>query len=84
MCCIITPLGLPVDPDVYITYARSSGLLTGDETKAGTLFDLESDPAEQHDVSSQNSEVVKRLQAMASEMQKQVDEALAKRKQAVK
>ena len=60
------------------------GLLTGDETKAGTLFDLESDPAEQHDVSSQNSEVVKRLQAMASEMQKQVDEALAKRKQAVK
>lgn len=37
------------------------GLQTGDAPKAMMLFDLESDPSEQHDVAAQNQEVVERL-----------------------
>jgi len=48
------------------------GVLTGDETKAMSLFDLESDPAEQHDVADQHPDVVKRLKALYDEMDKQL------------
>lgn len=37
------------------------GLLTGDPLRAGALFDLESDPGEQHDVSAAHPEIVARL-----------------------
>jgi arylsulfatase A-like enzyme len=39
------------------------GLRTGDETRAMSLFDLESDPGEQHDVSAQHGDIVARLKA---------------------
>jgi arylsulfatase A-like enzyme len=38
------------------------GVRTGDPGKAGALFDLQSDPAEQRDVSAQHPEIVARLQ----------------------
>jgi len=56
------------------------GVLTGDETKAGSLFDLEADRAEQHDVAVQHPGVVKRLQALYDEMNQQVTQATAERK----
>ena len=37
------------------------GVATGDESKPMMLFDLETDPAEQHDVAAQHLEVVERL-----------------------
>ncbi|MBI4664524.1 MAG: sulfatase [Verrucomicrobia bacterium] len=37
------------------------GALTGDETKAFSLFDLESDPSEQYDVAVKHPDVVERL-----------------------
>ena len=49
------------------------GVLTGDETKAMSLFDLETDPSEQHDIAAQNPDVVKRLAGIYDEMQKQVE-----------
>jgi uncharacterized sulfatase len=39
------------------------GLRTGDETKAMSLFDLQSDPGEQHDVAAEHPDVVDRLKA---------------------
>ncbi|MGZ4987590.1 MAG: hypothetical protein ACXWBP_06090, partial [Limisphaerales bacterium] len=48
------------------------GVLTGDETKEGSLYDLESDPAEQHDIAAENPEVVRRLRAMFDELNKEV------------
>ena len=39
------------------------GVRTGDPGKAGALFDLQSDPAEQHDVSAHHPDVVARLRA---------------------
>jgi uncharacterized sulfatase len=53
------------------------GVLTGDETKAMSLFDLETDPSEQHDVASEHLDVVKRLQNLYDEMQKQVGSSTA-------
>lgn len=41
------------------------GLLTGDPIKAGSLFDLETDPGEQHDVSAAHPAVVQRLTELA-------------------
>ncbi|MDH4240485.1 MAG: hypothetical protein OEW48_13070, partial [Phycisphaerae bacterium] len=40
------------------------GSIAGDEPKNMMLFDIEADPAEQHDVSKQHPEVVKRLKAL--------------------
>ena len=51
------------------------GVLTGDETKAGSLFDLSADPSEQHDVAAEHPDVVKRLQGLYDEMQQQVGSA---------
>jgi len=48
------------------------GVLTGDETKALSLFDLENDPAEQHDVAKEHPDIVNRLRALYDEMNKQV------------
>ncbi len=55
------------------------GLLEGDETKAGSLYDLEKDPAEQHDVAAEHPDVVKKLKAQWEEMNKQATEALERR-----
>ena len=48
------------------------GLMTGDETKAFSLFDLEADPGEQHDVAALHQEVVERLKALYEKMNSQV------------
>lgn len=42
------------------------GVKTGVKATAGLLFDLETDPSEQHDVAGQHPDVVKRLTAMAA------------------
>jgi uncharacterized sulfatase len=47
------------------------GVLTGDKPKDMMLFDLERDPAEQHDVSDSHPEVVKRLKAFFDKMDAQ-------------
>jgi uncharacterized sulfatase len=39
------------------------GIRTGDPPRAMSLFDLENDPAEQHDVAAQHADVVARLKA---------------------
>jgi uncharacterized sulfatase len=39
------------------------GLLTGEETRAMSLFDLENDPGEQHDVAAHHADIVARLKA---------------------
>lgn len=44
------------------------GVRTGDPGKAGALFDLQSDPAEQHDVSARHPEVVARLRKRFDEL----------------
>ena len=44
------------------------GMRTGDRSMKLALFNLESDPAEQHDVSAKNPEVVAKLQAKFAEM----------------
>ena len=48
------------------------GLQSGDAPKPMMLFDLQEDPAEQHDVSAQNPEVVTRLKALFDKMDAQV------------
>jgi len=40
------------------------GMHTGDPPRPMMLFDLESDPAEQHDVAAEHPEVVKRLKKL--------------------
>ena len=54
------------------------GVLTGDETKSGSLFDLEADPAEQHDVAVGHPDVVKRLRALFDEMSAQAQAELTR------
>ncbi|MBI4327241.1 MAG: sulfatase [Chloroflexi bacterium] len=56
------------------------GVLTGDETKALSLFDLEADPAEQHDVAKQHPETVKRLKDLYDEMQTQMPAPSARKR----
>ena len=51
------------------------GILSGDEIISGTLFNLETDPSEQHDVSKQHPEIVARLRAQFDEMNDQVEKA---------
>lgn len=48
------------------------GRQDGDAPRAMMLFDLENDPAEQHDVAAQNPDVVKRLKAMFDKLNAQV------------
>ncbi len=48
------------------------GLRTGDAPKAMMLFDMENDPGEQHDVATQNPEVVLRLKKLFDAMDAQV------------
>ena len=48
------------------------GVLTGDETKEMSLFDLEADPAEQHDLAKQHPETVKQLKDLYDETQSQM------------
>ena len=43
--------------------AEYPGLRTGDETRAMSLFDLEGDPGEQHDVAARHPDIVARLKA---------------------
>jgi hypothetical protein len=40
------------------------GLQTGDEPRPMMLFDLANDPGEQHDVSAQHPDVVRRLKCL--------------------
>jgi len=47
-------------------------VLTGDAVKAGSLFDLAADPAEQHDVAEQHSGVVNRLWELLDQMERQM------------
>ena len=51
---------------------QTPGLTSGDAPKPMMLFDLEEDPAEQHDVAAKNPEVVARLKAMFDKMDVQV------------
>jgi len=44
------------------------GLLTGDPAREMMLFDMENDPAEQHDVAARHPDVVQRLKAMFDKM----------------
>lgn len=48
------------------------GAFTGDAPKPMMLFDMEADPAEQHDVAAANPDVVKRLHALFMKMDDQV------------
>jgi len=48
------------------------GLIGGDGPKTMMLFDIESDPAEQHDLSRQHPDVVKRLQKLYDNMAAQI------------
>ena len=51
------------------------GLRTGDAPRAPSLFDLEHDPGEQHDVAAEHPEVVARLKARCEEMTQQLPAA---------
>jgi arylsulfatase A-like enzyme len=70
----ITPGGRWIDPRApdgvtilapFEQYQPSDypGLRTGDETPAMSLFDLEKDPGEQHNVAAQHPDIVARLKA---------------------
>lgn len=50
------------------------GLQTGDAAKPMQLFDLQNDPAEQHDVAAEHPDEVKRLKAAYDTMNKDVPE----------
>ncbi|HUV62785.1 MAG TPA: sulfatase-like hydrolase/transferase [Sedimentisphaerales bacterium] len=50
------------------------GVIGGDGPRNMMLFDIEADPAEQHDVSKQNPDVVKRLTAIYEKMLAEVPE----------
>jgi len=50
------------------------GVTGGDKPKSMMLFDLEADPAEQHDLSKRHPEVVKRLKALFDKTLAQVPE----------
>ena len=54
-----------IAPFEQATPASYPGLTAGDESKAGSLFNIADDPGEQRDVSAQYPEVVKRLKAYA-------------------
>lgn len=55
------------------------GVLTGDQPKPMMLFDLDSDPAEQHDVAGQHPDVVRRLKKLFDAMNEQVSTENEKR-----
>jgi hypothetical protein len=44
------------------------GLTTGDTAEAMSLFDLQNDPGEQHNVTQEHPEIVKRLKARYDEL----------------
>ena len=48
------------------------GLRTGDPTGAMSLFDLENDPGEQHDVAAEHRDVVARLKARYDQLVKEI------------
>ena len=48
------------------------GLVSGDAARPMQLFDLRSDPGEQHDVAAQHPEIAKRLKALYDEMNQDV------------
>ena len=51
------------------------GLDTGDPLRAGALFDLQTDPGEQHDVAGAHPEIVARLRTLAAEFIKAASES---------
>lgn len=52
------------------------GRVTGDKPVAMMLFNLESDPAEQHNIALEHPEVVARLKTLHDEMQTQVPDSI--------
>jgi hypothetical protein len=48
------------------------GVLGGDPGKAGSLFDLDADPAEARDVAAENPQEVERLRALYRELQREL------------
>jgi uncharacterized sulfatase len=56
------------------------GVTTGDETGALSLFDLEADPAEQHNVAAAHPDVVARLKEQYEQVVKDFPAAAAQRK----
>jgi arylsulfatase A-like enzyme len=55
-------------PTEQYTPADFPGLKTGDESTTAALFDLSTDPGEQHNVAAQHPDVVLRLQALFDKM----------------
>ena len=53
-----------IAPYEQVRPSQYPGVLSGDSPKDMMLFDIENDPAEQHDVADQHPEVVKRLYAI--------------------
>ena len=51
---------------------QHGGVLSGDRAKDMMLFDMEADPAEQHDVAAAHPEVVRRLKRIFDEIDAQV------------
>jgi len=49
------------------------GIITGDPPQAMSLFDLSTDPGEQHNIASEQPDVVKRLKALYDELAKATD-----------
>ncbi|MGI8966468.1 MAG: sulfatase-like hydrolase/transferase, partial [Limisphaerales bacterium] len=60
------------------------GVLTGDEPKGMSLFNLEDDRAEQHNVAAQHPKIVRQLKELYDAMNQQVKQALAQRKKVEK
>jgi uncharacterized sulfatase len=58
-------------PSEQYTHANQPGVTTGDAPRAGQLFDLLEDPAEQHDVAAEYPDVVKRLTEAAERLKKE-------------
>lgn len=52
------------------------GLLTGDTPDQTALFDLDADPAEQHDVSAGHPDLVRRMRGLFEAMEKEVQKEL--------
>ncbi|MGD9646949.1 MAG: sulfatase [Pirellulales bacterium] len=62
-------------PYEQATRDQYPGLRTGDKTPAMSLFDLGSDPTEQHNVAAQHSDEVARLKALFDEASKRLSTA---------
>jgi uncharacterized sulfatase len=60
------------------------GVVSGDETKPMSLFNVVKDPAEQHDVAAENPDVVARLRALFDKMHAEVPQDPARKRKSGK